>query len=123
MARQQHIDVAVIEKIGQSLYGDHWWNASFARALDISKAYLSRILKGVDPDNYSDQPGRVPPEDFEISIQVIMLQRIADLTTLLDSPGMPAHGTEEIKEAGKLVQRAIQLVATGTQNRAAGASS
>lgn len=82
--------------IGSTLNGDHW-QADIAKQIGCSKSQITRYLnKSRDLNSLSSR-----------HLQFVIIERISQLTKLLDLPGMPYAGSQEVKEAARTISTAL----------------
>lgn len=90
----------VITQIGQTVNGTHW-SADMARACDVSKSYVSRVL----------DTSRKPDTAFARNLQRWMISRVEDISKTLDAPGMPGP-SDAVKKAQTKIADAIRELRT-----------
>lgn len=82
--------------IGSTLNGDHW-QADIAKLIGCSKSQITRYLnKSRDLNPLISR-----------HLQFVIIERIGQLLKLLDLPGMPYAGSQEVKDAQRALADAL----------------
>lgn len=89
-----------VRLIGKTLGGEAHWQADLARRIGYSKSNITRYLNGSRPTNPL----------LAQQMRKVILERIAALTDLLNTPGLPAADHIATKTGQTLIRQGLSTI-------------